>query len=69
MIGSLVPIVGAIAGALWLSALLATPQRPRRGDELADLIFARLAGRQLWMVAGAVAATAAAAIVRLLAAV
>lgn len=67
MIGSLVPIVGSIAGALWLSALLATPLRPRPADELADLVFARLAGRQQWMVAAAILATAATALVRLLA--
>ena len=67
MIGSLVPVVGSIAGALWLSALLATPRRPRPTDELADLVFARLAGRQQWMVAGAIVATAVAALVRLLA--
>lgn len=69
MIGSLVPIVGSIAGALWLSALLAMPQRPRPADELADLVFARLAGRQQWMVAAAIVATAVAALVRLLATV
>ncbi len=69
IIGSLVPIVGSIAGALWLSALLATPHRPRPADELADLVFARLAGRQQWMVAAAIVATTAAALVRLLATV
>lgn len=69
MIGSLVPIVGSVAGALWLSALLATPRRPRPADELADLVFARLVGRQQWMVAAAIVATAAVAFVRLLATV
>jgi hypothetical protein len=65
MIGPLASILVSGAGALWLAALLAAPQRPRRRDELADLVYARLVGRQQWMMAVAVAVTAAASIVLL----
>lgn len=67
MIGPLPSVLASIAGVSWLAALLAVPQRPRRPDELADLVYARLVGRQQRMMAAAMGATVVAAIVRLMA--
>ncbi len=35
----------ALALTCWLCVLLATPRRPRRGDEVEELVHAHLVGR------------------------
>lgn len=36
----------ATVGTLWLSALIARPRKPRLGDEVQQLVYTRLLGRQ-----------------------
>jgi predicted secreted protein len=52
----------AIAFTCWLCALLTIPRRPVARDEGQELVYRRLVGRQQWLVACAVLATAVAAI-------
>lgn len=52
----------AIALTCWLCALLAIPGRPVAHDEGQELVYRRLIGRQQWLVAYAILATAAAVI-------
>lgn len=49
----------AIPLTCWLCALLALPRRPRPGNEIAELVYARLLGRQQRLLLLAVAVTAA----------
>lgn len=49
-----------IAGTLWLAALVATPRRPPFGNEVAELVYARLLGRREWLALLAAIATGAA---------
>jgi hypothetical protein len=38
--------LGAVVVTCWLCALLATPRRPLRGNEIEELVYRRLLGRQ-----------------------
>jgi hypothetical protein len=49
----------AIPLTCWLCALLARPLRPRPGNEVQELVYARLLGRQQWLVLLAFTATVA----------
>jgi hypothetical protein len=49
----------AIATTCWLCALVATPHRPRLGNEVAELVYARLLGRQQRLILLALALTGA----------
>lgn len=46
MAGALMPMLAVAAGTLWLAAWLACPRRPRGGDEVAELVRARLLGQR-----------------------
>jgi hypothetical protein len=48
----------AIAVTCWLSALVAIPRKPRPGNEVAELVYARLLGRQQRLVLLAILASA-----------
>ena len=48
----------AIPLTCWLCALLALPRRPRPGNEIAELVYARLLGRQQRLLLLAVVVTA-----------
>lgn len=48
----------AIPLTCWLCALIAAPRRPRVGNEVAELVYIRLLGRQQWLVLLAAVATA-----------
>ena len=49
----------AIPLTCWLCALIAAPRRPHPGNEVAELVYIRLLGRQQWLVLLAAMATAA----------
>jgi hypothetical protein len=51
------PLV-AVALTCWLCAVLALPRKPRRNDELQELVYARLLGRQQTLMLVALVATA-----------
>jgi hypothetical protein len=57
MAGALLPVLAA-AGTLWLAAWLAYPRRPRGGDEVAELVCARLLGQRDRLLLLALLATA-----------
>ena len=57
----------AIPLTCWLAALLATPRRPRLGNEVEELVYARLLGRQECLRLLAIVATAVAFFVFVLA--
>jgi hypothetical protein len=38
--------LGAISLTCWLCTLLAAPRKPRRGNEIEELVYSRLLGRQ-----------------------
>jgi hypothetical protein len=48
-----------VALTCWMCTLLATPRRPLAGNEVAELVYVRLLGRQQRLVLLACAATAA----------
>lgn len=50
----------AIPLTCWLAALIATPRRPRPGNEIEELVYARLLGRQEHLRLLAIVATAVA---------
>lgn len=51
----------------WVCTLIATPRRPLAGNEVAELVYARLLGRQQHLVLLALIATAAAFLLAVLA--
>lgn len=53
------PMLIASAATGWLMALLAIPRRPRRDNEVEELVYARLLGRQQRLLLLAFALTAA----------
>jgi hypothetical protein len=55
--------VVAIPLTCWLCALVASPRRPRFGNEVEELVYSRLLGRQQLVTLLAIAATAIAAFV------
>jgi hypothetical protein len=52
--------LAAVALACWLCALLAMPRKPRLNDEVQELVYARLLGRQQVLMLVALVATAGA---------
>lgn len=52
--------LAAIPLACWLAVLIATPRRPRVGNEIEELVYVRLLGRQEQLRLLAIVATAAA---------
>lgn len=52
----------AVAVTLWVAALVASPRRPLMGNEVQELVYVRLLGRQQLLVFVATAATAALAL-------
>jgi len=58
MAGALMPMLAGAVVALWLATCLACPRRPRAGDEVAELVCARLLGQRDRMLLLALLATA-----------
>jgi hypothetical protein len=63
--GGWVPLMVAIATTCWGCALLAIPRKPLPGNEVAELVYSRLLGRQQRLVLAAAAATVAVVIAAL----
>jgi hypothetical protein len=61
------PLMAAIAATCWACALLAVPRRPMPGNEVAELVYSRLLGRQQRLVLAASTATAMVGIAALIA--
>ncbi len=55
-------VYAVIPVTCWLCALLAIPRKPTLDHEAQELVYRRLVARQQWMVAGAILATALAAL-------
>lgn len=60
-------LIAAIPLTCWLCALIAIPRSPRVGNEVAELVYARLLGRQQWLVLLASVLTGAALLAIILA--
>jgi len=53
------PVAAAIAATCWVCAIISIPRKPRVGNEVAELVYSRLLGRQDRLVLLAGTATAA----------
>ncbi len=60
-------LIAAIPLTCWLCALIAIPRSPRVGNEVEELVYARLLGRQQWLVLLASVLTGAALLAIILA--
>jgi len=60
-------LIAAIPLTCWLCALIAIPRAPRVGNEVEELVYARLLGRQQWLVLLASGLTGAALLTIILA--
>jgi len=60
-------LIAAIPLTCWLCALIAIPRCPRVGNEVEELVYARLLGRQQWLVLLASVLTGAALLAIILA--
>lgn len=46
MLQAIIPVFGASAASLWAAALVAAPRKPLPNNEVEELVYSRLLGRQ-----------------------